>query len=172
MVHIGICTGSFMVFRAFSPRVPPAGENREVRKPLVLLGLQPFFRRRNSPRFPHACTRFVPLLPQFFGIFCCILSFFDKKENPRNPCNCWGFGDFLMAGAEGLEPSARGFGAAVGKRKITRTFAVLRRLPLAKIVFDAVLMLFIFYFEKGQNLHRSKQRMRQEDSKITNSLLG
>ena len=117
MVYIGIHTGFFRVFRAFSPQVPPAGEKREVRKSLVLLGLQPFFRQRNSPRFPHACTRFVPLLLQFFGIFCCILSFFGKKENPRNPCNCWGFGDFPMAGAEGLEPSARGFGAAVWKEK-------------------------------------------------------
>ena len=120
MVYIGIHTGFFMVFRAFSPRVPPAGKKREVCKPLVLLGLQPFFRRRNSPRFPHACTRFVPLLLQFFGIFCCILSFFGKKENPRNPCNCWGFGDFPVAGAEGLEPSARGFGVAVRIEKATK----------------------------------------------------
>ena len=32
-----------------------------------------------------------------------------------------GFKAFPVAGAEGLEPSARGFGAAVGKRKITQT---------------------------------------------------
>lgn len=37
---------------------------------------------------------------------------------------------------------ARGFGAAVGKRKDTPNSAVLRRLPPAKIAFDAVLMLY------------------------------
>ena len=37
---------------------------------------------------------------------------------------------------------ARGFGAAVGKKKNHPNFAVLRHLPLTKIVFDAVLMLY------------------------------
>ena len=43
---------------------------------------------------------------------------------------------------------ARGFGAAVGKRKNTSNSAVLRRLPSAKIVFDAILMLLSFQLRK------------------------
>ena len=43
---------------------------------------------------------------------------------------------------------ARGFGAAVGKRKNTSNSAVSRRLPQAKIVFDAVLMLLSFQLRK------------------------
>ena len=39
-----------------------------------------------------------------------------SKEKALKPS---GFKAFPVAGAEGLEPSARGFGAAVGKRKIT-----------------------------------------------------
>ena len=41
-----------------------------------------------------------------------------RKEKALKPS---GFKAFPMAGAEGLEPSARGFGAAVGIAKTTQT---------------------------------------------------
>ena len=47
--------------------------------------------------------------------FLCIPAHTRKKNSTANAVL------FFLAGAEGLEPSARGFGAAVGKRKITQT---------------------------------------------------
>ena len=85
-------------------------------------------RMRNSPRFcASKCGKTDVRRPR------------KRKEKALKPS---GFKAFPVAGAEGLEPSARGFGAAVGKRKNTSNSAVLRRLPSAKIVFDAVLMLY------------------------------
>ena len=57
------------------------------------------------------------------------------------------------------------FWSGCRKKKNHPNSTVLRHLPLTKIVFDAVLMLFIFYFGKGQNMNRSKQRAHTSSKK-------
>ena len=64
----------------------------------------------------------------------------NKKRSSLRP--------FPLAGAEGLEPSARGFGAAVESSKLHRQATIQAKVIASKLHFrgfDAFLMLLVFF---------------------------
>ena len=87
----------------------------------------------------------------------------EKKPKPS------GF-DLWMAGAEGIEPSARGFGVDVGKNLHHNAFRLFQPLAdfrqFAPLRFDAFLMLFAYELRLPTWICQRRKRYEAEHPKV------